>query len=70
MLSREDPKTLLSRFSGPTIIDEIQYAPEILSYIQVIVDEERRNGRFVLTGSHRLGVRQAVGQSLARALGL
>ncbi|MCY4200041.1 MAG: ATP-binding protein [Gammaproteobacteria bacterium] len=64
-LSLEDPKTLLSRFPEPTIIDEIQHAPELLSYIQVIVDEERRNGRFVLTGSHQLGVRQAVGQSLA-----
>ena len=64
-LSQEDPKALLARFTGPTIIDEIQHAPELLSYIQVIVDEQRGNGRFVLTGSHQLGVRQAIGQSLA-----
>ncbi len=46
-------------------MDEIQRAPELLSYIQTIVDEEMLNGRFVLTGSHQLRLREAVTQSLA-----
>jgi predicted AAA+ superfamily ATPase len=64
-LARADPKAYLARFSGECIIDEIQHVPELLGYIQVLVDEERRNGRFILTGSHQLEVRQAITQSLA-----
>jgi len=37
----------------------------LLSYIQTIVDEKRANGHFVLTGSHQLQLREAIGQSLA-----
>jgi uncharacterized protein len=64
-LAIRDPRAYLAQFSGPVILDEIQRAPELLSYIQVIVDEEKRNGRFVLTGSHQLRLREAVTQSLA-----
>lgn len=64
-LARSDPKAYLGGFTGPCIIDEIQHVPELLSYIQVRVDQERGNGRFILTGSHQLEVRQAITQSLA-----
>ncbi|MGI9250491.1 MAG: ATP-binding protein [Pseudohongiellaceae bacterium] len=64
-LAGEDPQALLADFSGPTIIDEIQRVPELLSYIQVEVDAQRLNGRFVLTGSHQLMLREAITQSLA-----
>ena len=60
-----DPKAYLGQFSGPVIIDEVQRVPELLSYIQAIVDEESVNGRFVLTGSHQLELHEAVSQSLA-----
>lgn len=60
-----DPKAFLSQYPGKTIFDEIQRTPTLLSYIQVIVDEEKTNGRFVLTGSHQLSLREAIGQSLA-----
>ncbi len=39
--------------------------PILLSYIQTIVDEVEANGQFVLTGSHQLQLREAIGQSLA-----
>jgi uncharacterized protein len=61
----EDPKAYLARFTGPAIIDEIQRVPELLSYIQSIIDEENKPGRFVLTGSHQLRLHEAVSQSLA-----
>ena len=61
----DDPKAFLSRFRGNVILDEIQRVPELLSYIQVIVDTEQRNGQFVLTGSHQLALREAITQSLA-----
>ena len=64
-LAREDPKAYLAQFTSNTIIDEIQRVPELLSYIQVVVDQEKRNGRFVLTGSHQLRLREAITQSLA-----
>ena len=47
------------------ILDEIQRAPELLSYIQVIVDENRIPGAFILTGSHQILLLEAVSQSLA-----
>jgi hypothetical protein len=64
-IAKEDPKAYLAGFSGPVIIDEIQRVPHLLSYIQALVDEEGGNGRFVLTGSHQLQLREAIGQSLA-----
>lgn len=63
--ARADPKAYLAQFPDKVIIDEIQHIPELLSYLQVRVDEDPRNGRFILTGSHQLEVRQAITQSLA-----
>lgn len=60
-----DPKAYLAQFPATVILDEIQRAPDLLSYIQGIVDEEEQCGRFILTGSHQLRVREAVSQSLA-----
>jgi len=55
-----------SKYSEPMIIDEVQRVPELLSAIQVKVDENRRmNGRFIITGSHQPRLREAVAQSLA-----
>lgn len=63
--ARADPKAYLAQFPDKAIIDEIQHVPELLSYLQVAVDEHPRNGRYILTGSHQLEVRQAITQSLA-----
>ena len=63
--AQEDPKAFLNQFSGKVILDEIQRVPEILSYIQIIVDEKKMKGQFVLTGSHQLALHEAVSQSLA-----
>jgi hypothetical protein len=64
-MALNDPRAFLARFPGNTILDEVQRAPELLSYIQGIVDEEGVNGRFVLTGSHQLQLRASIAQSLA-----
>lgn len=61
----EDPKAYLKQFPGKTILDEIQRVPTLLSYLQVEVDAHPQNGRFVLTGSHQLSLREAISQSLA-----
>jgi len=64
-LANEDPNAFFSRFRRPMIIDEVQRVPELLSTIQVLVDAEGRNGRFILTGSHQLKLGAAISQSLA-----
>jgi len=61
----EDPLGFLARFPAGAILDEIQRAPLLLSYIQGIVDEEPAPGRFVLTGSQNLALMEGVSQSLA-----
>ncbi|MFT6235195.1 MAG: putative AAA+ superfamily ATPase [Lentimonas sp.] len=64
-IAQNDPKAYLAQFKGKVIIDEVQDVPELLSYIQVLVDSTLGNGQFVLTGSHQLSLREAITQSLA-----
>lgn len=61
----DDPRGFLAAHADGVILDEIQRAPELLSYIQTIVDEERRPGQFILTGSQQFEVMNTVSQSLA-----
>jgi uncharacterized protein len=61
----QDPKGFLRRFSEGVILDEIQRAPLLLSYLQGIVDREDSPGRFVLTGSQQFQVMDKVSQTLA-----
>ena len=64
-IAAEDPRGFLMDSKDGMIIDEIQRVPELLSYIQEIVDSENRPGRFILTGSHQPRINQAVSQTLA-----
>ncbi len=69
-LATEDPKAFLARYQCKVILDEIQRAPHLLSYLQGMVDENGENGQFVLAGSHQLGLRAAITQSLAGRTGI
>lgn len=69
-LALEDPKAFLRQHPGRVILDEIQRAPELLSYLQERVDQGGGNGQFVLTGSHQLELRAAITQSLAGRTGI
>ncbi|MEI6215030.1 MAG: ATP-binding protein [Desulfuromonadales bacterium] len=60
-----DPKGFLRRFSSGVILDEIQRAPALLSYIQGIVDSEDRPGQFILTGSQQFRLVEKITQTLA-----
>lgn len=62
---KADPRRFLRLHKEGVIIDEIQRYPELLSYIQVVVDEEKKLGQFILTGSNQLALSAAVSQSLA-----
>ncbi len=61
----EDPRGFLAHLDGPAVLDEVQRAPELFSYIQVLVDEKDRPGQFILTGSHNFLLLERVSQSLA-----
>lgn len=60
-----DPVAFFALYPDGLILDEFQKAPELVSYIQVIADQQRRNGLFVLIGSQQLAVSETVSQSLA-----
>lgn len=60
-----DPKGFLQHAGGNVILDEVQYVPDLLSYIQVTVDREKKPGQFVISGSQNLLLMESVAQSLA-----
>lgn len=64
-MALEDPRGFLNTFKSPLIIDEAQYAPELFSYIQGIVDAADKTGMYILSGSHNFLLMQSISQSLA-----
>lgn len=70
--AKNDPRTLLiaNRNEHGIIIDEFQYVPELLSYIQTTVDQDQKPGYFVLTGSQNFLMNQSITQSLAGRISL
>jgi len=64
-LAKTDPPLFLQRFAPPVLIDEIQYAPELLPYIKMAADRAGQGGLFWLTGSQLFHLMQGVSESLA-----
>lgn len=64
-LANNDPQGFLNGYPEGAILDEIQAAPHLLSSIQVRVDESKKKGEFILTGSHQIALHEAISQSLA-----
>lgn len=60
-----DPRQFLRQTPNGAVIDEIQRAPDLLSYIQTIVDERQKPGQFILTGSRQFEMMESINQSLA-----
>ena len=63
--AQQDPHGFLAETEDGCIIDEIQRVPALLSYLQVLADERRANGLYVLTGSQHFQLSDAISQSLA-----
>jgi uncharacterized protein len=61
----EDPRGFLGQFSRAVVLDEVQRAPDLFSYIQTLVDEDDAPGRFILSGSQNFLLLRSVSQSLA-----
>lgn len=64
-LATEDPRAFLRQISDGAILDEVQRAPKLFSYLQGVVDSDRRMGRFILTGSSQFELIESITQSLA-----
>ncbi len=65
----EDPRGFLSNYPDGAILDEIQRAPDIFSYLQQILDESNKRGMFILTGSNNFLLQDNISQSLAGRVG-
>ena len=61
----EDPRAFLAQLPDGAIIDEVQRAPELPSFLQETIDADPQPGRWVLTGSQNLSLVEAVSQSMA-----
>ena len=68
----QDPNGFLEQFEdAPVILDEIQYVPDILPYLKIRIDRNRRRfGQWVLTGSQQFALMQNVSESLAGRIAL
>jgi predicted AAA+ superfamily ATPase len=65
-----DPRGFLAQYPDGAVLDEAQRCPALFSYLQTRVDEDRRMGLFVLTGSQQFGLLAGISQSLAGHVGL
>lgn len=68
--AQEDPKMFLEEHPWPLLIDEAQYAPELFSYMKIIVDKEQKNGMYWLTGSQQFHLMKNASDSLAGRVGI
>lgn len=63
--ARQDPELFLDNHPPPLILDEIQYAPELVASIKRRIDLNRASGQYILTGSQQWGVMKSMSESLA-----
>lgn len=61
----DDPRAFLAQFPRGAIIDEVQRAPDLPSYLQGLIDADPTPGQWILTGSQNFSLVESVNQSLA-----
>ena len=67
---QQDPRAFFNKLENGAVIDEIQRLPELIRYIQGIVDEKKQPGLFVLTGSNQFLLLNKINESLAGRVAL
>ncbi len=65
----EDPRGFIAGYPDGAILDEIQRTPDIFSYLQQVLDENKGKGRFIITGSNNFFLQENISQSLAGRVG-
>jgi predicted AAA+ superfamily ATPase len=66
----EEPAAFLQLYPPPLFIDEVQYAPEVFSYIKIALDKSKHKGDYFLTGSQSYKLMKNVSESLAGRAGI
>ena len=69
-MAKEDAKTFVAAFPPPVFIDEVQFAPELFSYIKILIDHRQLKGDYWLSGSQIFKLMRGVNESLAGRVGL
>ncbi len=69
-LAKRDPALFMQRYTPPVLIDEIQYATELLPYIKMYVDNNKRKGDIWITGSQVFRLMKDASESLAGRVGI
>lgn len=65
-IAQKDPALFIQNHQPPVIIDEVQYAPQLFTYIKIHVDKHKnQNGLFLLTGSQKFSLMKGIQESLA-----
>lgn len=65
LFATEDPRAFLAQFPEGAILDEVQRVPDLLSYLQGVIDNDPTPGRWILSGSQNLSLLESISQSLA-----
>ena len=68
--AQTDPRGFLDSYKKGAIIDEAQRCPDLLSYIQTHVDQNKKKGQFIITGSNQFLLEEKITQSLAGRVSL
>jgi hypothetical protein len=68
--AQQDLRSFLAHYKAGAIFDEVQHVPELLSYLQGIVDESAQKGRYILTGSQNFSLNHHISQSLSGRIGM
>ena len=68
--AKRNPGEFLAEYKDRVIFDEAQRWPDLFAYLQTIIDEDRRPGRFILSGSQNFLLRRNISQSLAGRAGI
>ena len=70
VFAQNDPRGFFATYNDKVIIDEAQRVPAIFSYLQGVVDKNKKSGQFILTGSQNFLLHEKIGQSLAGRVSL
>ncbi|MEI9912929.1 MAG: ATP-binding protein [Bacteroidota bacterium] len=63
--AQTDPRGFLAQFKKGAILDEAQKAPHLFSYLQQVLDETKKKGLFILTGSNNFLLQENITQTLS-----
>ncbi len=67
--AEQDPRRFLAQYPDGAILDEVQRVPHLFSYLQEILDDSKKRGQFILTGSNNFTLQESISQTLAGRMG-